>query len=482
MDNRLKMNSIMKRVYLFSLAALVLGLTACDNYFDEKYLNNADATPAMSKTTYDYDLSYTDYQSIASSQVNKKIAADLDSINGLKNRYQKALQRVGEEGCFNQHAKPEKYIPAFLSNKYPQVDPGAVVNTSYLSDEGLAAYLLPYNEATRYVLTAADYEAVWSDDQTPYLTPATEAQVTKFLPQPEEGQMIGVIYNYSSTEPNANSEYAPKQVLYYSEDGYTWAVYVAPNTYDFQLLPLEANGQVINWLKNTYPYAVMDQEVVVMWYNEDFEHYVAYEYDFDGMEWNANVGIEDDLMMFVLDASKGWITDLSTYYKQAVAGEGDYGKITLCHYDLQDGITYIWRYDNLYGMRGSSYAGSAHYGEGWFVTPKIKLKSSVSPALSFDHAINYGPLDETRAQQLTVWVSTDYKGDAHKATWTQLPWNEWDGNTGFIPDNSWTFYNSGRMDLSQWNNQSIFIGFRYKTEAGQTCPTWEVKNLLVNEP
>ena len=32
----------MKKVYLFSIAALVLGLTACDNYFDAKYLDNGD--------------------------------------------------------------------------------------------------------------------------------------------------------------------------------------------------------------------------------------------------------------------------------------------------------------------------------------------------------------------------------------------------------------------------------------------------------
>ena len=133
-------------------------------------------------------------------------------------------------------------------------------------------------------------------------------------------------------------------------------------------------------------------------------------------------------------------------------------------------------------MKGTTYAGGPHAGEGWFVTPKIKLKSSVAPALSFEHALNYGPLDETRLQQITVWVSTDFKKDARSATWTQLPWNEWDGTSG-VPDvNSWTFYPSGRMDLSAWNGQTIYIGFRYKAEPGQTCPTWEVKNLLVAEP
>jgi hypothetical protein len=115
------------------------------------------------------------------------------------------------------------------------------------------------------------------------------------------------------------------------------------------------------------------------------------------------------------------------------------------------------------------------------VTPKIKLKNATEPVLLFDHALNYGPLDETREQQVTVWVSTDFVDDARSATWTQLPWNKWNGTTGVPDANSWTYYSSGAMDLSQWKNQTIYIGFRYKTEAGQTCPTWEVKNILVEE-
>ena len=160
------------------------------------------------------------------------------------------------------------------------------------------------------------------------------------------------------------------------------------------------------------------------------------------------------------------------------------GKLTLEHYDLEDGITYIWAFNNTYGMKASAYYSGPHYGEGWCITPKIKLKNSTEPALSFDQAINYGPTDETRMTQLTVWVSTDYSGNAHEATWVQLPWNAWDTEKGIgFPDaNSWTFYNSGRMDLSAWNGQTIYIGFRYKSEPGQTCSTWEVKNILVNEP
>ena len=447
----------MKANYILG-AALILGTlslcTSCDNYFDEKYLNNGQ--PAIPvKPTMEYLLLPTDYVSIANSSVNKAKAAETDSINNTRNRYQKALARVGTEYCFNSYITADKYVPAFLSTKYPQLDPGSIINVNYDSNDGLPKYLLPYNGAIRVELATDD-----------------EAEIPALLPQPDEGQVIGALYAEGT-----------KEAIYECLDGYTWTPAVFPATVDMHLLPLEANGQVTNWLKRNYPYVREEQEVVVMYYDDASKAYVAYEFVFDGEEWNPNTGIVEETMMFTLDEKKGWITDLSTYYKQAVVGEG-LGNLTLHHYDLQEGISYIWRYDTQYGMRGSAYANAPHSGEGWFVTPKIKLKSSVSPALSFDMALNKGPLDDLRFKQIGVYVSTDFKNDARSATWTQLPWNEWDAETqtGFPAGDSWTFYPSGRMDLSAWNGQAIYIGFKYKTEPGEGCPTWEVKNILVAEP
>ena len=114
--------------------------------------------------------------------------------------------------------------------------------------------------------------------------------------------------------------------------------------------------------------------------------------------------------------------------------------------------------------------------------PKIKLKAAKQPALSFDHAQNY-VTDDIRYEQLTVWVSTDYNGDVRKAHWTQLEWNKDEqGNYIFPTGADWNYVNTGRMDLSPWIDQKINIGFRYKTNAGEANPKWEIKNILVNEP
>ena len=443
----------MKAKYML-VAALALGLTACDNYFDDKYLDNGDPQIVVVEAE-EYVLAAADYQSIANNSANKKAAADLDSINGLKNRYKNALENVGKNLCFNNNASADMYVPAFLTAKYPHLDPGSMINVVYLTDDGLPAYLVPYNAATQLTMAVTD-----------------KSDIIPLLPQPEEGQVIGVIYD------------TDKEAVFRSDDGYVWYEddLQARNIY---LLPAYANGQVNNWLKNTFPYAVADQTVAVMQYSAGVKHYIAYEYTFNGTDWIEFKGIVEETMSFLLDAKKSWSANLSTYYQQAVAGDGNMGKLTIQDFDLEEGITYIWTFDNLYGMKGTAYKSGPHYGEGWFVTPKIKLKKSVAPALSFDMAMNYGPTEEDgRYEQATVWVSTDYTDDVRTATWTQVPWNKFseETGTGFPDANSWTFYNTGRMDLSAWNGQTIYIGFRYKSLPGQTCSTWEVKNILVNEP
>ena len=93
----------MKTKYIFS-AALVLGTlslcTSCDNWFDEKHMDNGDPQISVVKT-YDYMLLQADYKTVADNKTNKAYAFELDSVNGLKNRYQNALARVGENGFFN---------------------------------------------------------------------------------------------------------------------------------------------------------------------------------------------------------------------------------------------------------------------------------------------------------------------------------------------------------------------------------------------
>ena len=236
--------------------------------------------------------------------------------------------------------------------------------------------------------------------------------------------------------------------------------------------------KAVRFLEINFPYADKDDKVVLV-YNS--KGYSAKEFIFNGITWVENQGIVTETLQFAL--TEEWLANMSVYYKQAIADEGQ-GKLVIQDVNLSEGITYVWTYSSTYGMKGTSYKSGAHVAESWVVTPAIRLKNSKKPALQFDQAINYGPdTFEARAEQMSVLVSTDYAGDVTTATWKVLPWNVFNEETsiGFPETNSWTFYNTGDMDLSEWNNQTIYIGFCYNAVEGATCATWEFKNLLVHE-
>ena len=419
---------------------------------------------------YDYTLTSDDYKTIANNKTNKAYSAYLDSIEG-KNVYVEALALVGENRVFNENATADMYVPAYIYNKYPQVDQGSTFNVTYRYFEGLPEYLKIYDNVEQYKLTAADYKKIWGNSDTKYLTPATLAELEGVLPQVEDDHLLGVVYDYSSKEPDEGGQIEEtREEIYIYSGGVIWKLYEDPE-HTFVLLPTYAYGRVEKYLNDLYPYPAKDDKVVVMQYDSKAKKYVATEYNYDGLLWIANTGVIDESMSFVL--AQGWQANLSTYYKQAVAGDGNMGKLTLEHYDLEDGITYIWAFNNTYGMKASAYYSGPHYGEGWCITPKIKLKNSTEPALSLCFVSSF-PAEAAVVVVASalfpdfdsiVFASEQAASDAMARVITSASTSE-----------------AGRMDLSAWNGQTIYIGFRYKSEPGQTCSTWEVKNILVNEP
>ena len=201
-------------------AAFVLGTlslcTSCDNYFDEKYMDNGDPQKSV-VSTIEYTLTSDDYKTIADNKVNKRFAADLDSV-GQTDLNVPALALVGEKRCFNDIATADQYVPAFIYSKYPQFDPGSTCNITYLIDEGQLAYLERFNQTIQYELKAKDYKNLYGDD-TNYITPANESQVTLFLPMVEDNYLCGVRYNFAEA---VGAPVTTKEVLYLYRDGVVW--------------------------------------------------------------------------------------------------------------------------------------------------------------------------------------------------------------------------------------------------------------------
>ena len=174
-----------------------------------------------------------------------------------------------------------------------------------------------------------------------------------------------------------------------------------------------------------------------------------------------------------------WIANISTYLQTKFVGEG-LGKFTIHHVSL-DGLNYIWRFQAAYGATASAYvSGTNHRVEDWLVSPNIRLKKSIQPRLTFDQAVRYGNVTDN-PKWLNVMVTNNFTGDVQTTEWKQLEW------PAELPDGSnWVFQTSGIFDLSEYNGQTIVLGFRYKTDIEgvdvPSAPTWEIQNLLVAEP
>ena len=233
---------------------------------------------------------------------------------------------------------------------------------------------------------------------------------------------------------------------------------------------------ILKYLQAQYPYAA-DKEIYLVAYMGK-NGATADEWVVNGTEFVLTTGYITETMSFEVKNNK-WVANISTYLQAKFVGEGP-GKFTIQHVSL-DGLTYVWRYQASYGMTASAYvSGTNHRVEDWLISPNIRLKKSIKPQLTFMQAVRYGNVTDN-PKWLTVMVTNNFTGDIMTTEWKQLEWN------AELPDGSnWVFQSSGIFDLSEYNGQTIVLGFRYNTNIDgidvPSAPTWEIQNLLVAEP
>lgn len=135
----------------------------------------------------------------------------------------------------------------------------------------------------------------------------------------------------------------------------------------------------------------------------------------------------------------------------------------------------VWTWDFYDGGCAvmSGYEGSNFANNDWLVSPEIDLTSRLNVNLSIREAINYF----TNYNDMKVLISTDYDGvslPTESGNWTQL--------TGFSrpAGNSWTFFDSGYIDISEYDGQKIYIGLQY-TSTTSNGATWEVGRISLTE-
>ncbi len=140
------------------------------------------------------------------------------------------------------------------------------------------------------------------------------------------------------------------------------------------------------------------------------------------------------------------------------------------------GSTRLWEARS---FDGNGYAQLTAYNasvavETWLVTPGIDLNGSTEAKLSFqtkDGHYNGNPL--------SVYISTDFSGNATSATWTELTGITFsEGHDNGYGDN---FISSGDVDLSSYAGQIVYIGFKYEGADSGVSTTMQLDNVSVSE-
>lgn len=500
----------MKKI-LFISTAVLCSLTACEDYNDQF---NIESPIQDIKDGLAIALTSSDYSSIASNETNMALALSKDPEDST---YVKALKAIGENGYFANKTEAEWFLPAFITNKYPQADAGSRFVVSYNMYKAPSEYMADFKNLSEYTLTNTDYRNVWNGASTAtYLSPSTLRQIPSVLESriedPQEGDMVAVNYAYSEFEPGAGGGVVPvvyQQINDFEGEAGNYVIAAKANDgnyYPFGKLddPSEPFGfiypdaisvtdgiissdngtdQVITIEEGSEGYTLLNTNMQYIYMDETHDNFnFTTSLPTEGGEWaiesngdgtfklkNIERGKTVKLTLYKESYSFGsYAASRYTYFEDPMAEET--GLFTIKDVTLPEGSTYVWKHDDYGYFKASAYVGGKNLpSESWLVSSEIDLSEAQNPALKFDFAFNF--LNGNNASDfMKVKVSTDYAGDVKTATWTDLTY---DGSKF----NGWNFI-AQNVDLAQYAGKKITLAFAY-TSTDQCAPTAEIKNLAI---
>ena len=506
----------MKKILLLSTVALA-SLASCSDYEDQFNLPS-QLTDVKNGTSL--VLGGSDYSAIANLSANKELALSLDPEGKT---YADALAKLGDQKYFDNMITAEQFLPAYIANKFPQVDMGSRIRVTYNSYCGMSQYLSDFaNLKSEYTLTKSDYKSVWGEVSTAkYLTPATISKMNDVLsaayPKAAAGDMAVVNYAYSEFEPAAGGAEIPnvyQKVTSFDAEGGNYVIaaladdgkyypfgklddgktygYVMPSPItvgDNNVIATdEGESQVVTIEKSEKGYRLKNTNGQYLYMAGTYDNFnVNTTAPAEGADWTIasngdgtftfkNVLTEKSIKMnFHKEKYQfGSFADAKhTYMNEPMDKEST--RFTMQNILLPEGSTYVWKHDaaNKY-YKASSFVNKVNYAsESWLVSDEIDLAKANNPVMSFNAAMNFLGKDKF-VDHLVLKVSTNYTDNVTTATWTDLAFD----NTGL--GTSWTFKLISNIDLSAFKGQKIHIAFQYKGTT--TCaPTFEFRNLKIKE-
>ncbi|MGQ1908922.1 choice-of-anchor J domain-containing protein [Marinifilum sp. RC60d5] len=251
----------------------------------------------------------------------------------------------------------------------------------------------------------------------------------------DQTSSVKVNYNYDTRDLDYLTAYTGAPYFKLGEDEYAMVnELIASAQYFSPSYP--ANESLPSILAGKYPDAV-DGDVSLV------------RYDYRDTDPNPNEYSEKTLF------SGNFEEDLSQFTTISVTGD--------------DQNWYASSYNGqAYAKMSAFKDGAAIENEDWMITPEIDLSEVTEPVLNINQALNFA--DDT--QETFVYISDKYDAanDLDAADWTELTIEN-------APEgDSWSFVESGDIDLSAFEGKKVHIAFVYKCSAAN-APTWEIAQV-----
>ena len=411
----------MKKIYyIVSLVILTL-FTSCD-YNATNFPGSDQAANPTNLVGYTYTLTSADYTTIG--QTFTKTYTD--SVATFKTQLKTATTKADSAAI---NAKITR-INLKLSTESTLVAATAISTNKLFINAAQVGKLIPTFLSTKYLYVDANSSASINYNQS-YDTTKIVAANKYTLVNPADYLSMG----------NATGQ--PGKGNFFSST-------IDPNFY----IPI--------FLKKTYLYAIKGDLKLVRYNYTTATSSIATVYIYDGTAW-VNYNTTSQLTKSFVYRGGKWL-DLLIYKEGFTKDAGSFTQQQVVG-------AYLWYWGNFNSgcMQANAYNKGAC--ETWLVSPAIDLKDRLNPKLAFDHAVNYGA--NLPVSDLTgAYISTDYTNDVTKATWTKLTFT-------YPTTYSFTFLNSGTIDLAAYSNKKITIAYKYVSTG--TALAWEISNVNITD-
>jgi len=174
-------------------------------------------------------------------------------------------------------------------------------------------------------------------------------------------------------------------------------------------------------------------------------------------------GMKNTIGCIINDTEYGETTDVDAIlYEDFSSIAAAYDPINIAGWKVvMEAGTFDWHGDGYNGQSAeiSAYGSTDASNIAWLITPAVDLSATTAPYLSFYSALKYFV-----ANQLSVYVSTDYDGGntPQSFTWTQLTSaNIVETSDPVDAASGYNYTESGNVDLSAYKAATVYIAFKY---------------------